>query len=142
MGSTQKKPNSIELYRLATASGWYQLRRLPLVGSECVFLNAISLSLSHGEVPSNCPSTFPFIFHELNRNANRKSGTPVTAKCPTVKCPMGRPQRYTKYLDGPDSGQDAVGHVLGEDIGGGVAGLAFGVRVDGDSFNSDHALNC
>ena len=39
------------------------------------------------------------IFQELtiNRNANRKSGTPITAKSPTVKCPMVRPQRYKSY---------------------------------------------
>ena len=53
--------------------------------------NAIVLSLSHGEVPSHRPSAFPFIFQEFTRNASRKSGTPVTAKSPNVKCPMVRP---------------------------------------------------
>ena len=74
---------------------WYPLQGLPLVGSECVFPQCNSSSLSHGEVPSHLRSAFPSISQELTRNANRKSGTPVTVNSPTVKCPMVRPQRYT-----------------------------------------------
>ena len=61
-------------------------------------------------MPSHRPSSaFPFIFQELTRIAYRKSGTPITAKYPTVKCPMVRPQRYStnrcrcfgRYLGAP-----------------------------------------
>ena len=55
---------------------WYQLRGLPL---------------------ADRPPAFPFIFQELNRNSNRKSGTPVTAKSPTVKSPIVQPQRYSRH---------------------------------------------
>ena len=65
---------------------WYQLRGLPLVGSECVCPHCNSSSLSHGELPSHRRSAFPSISQELTRNANRKSGTPVTVNSPTVKC--------------------------------------------------------
>ena len=77
---------------------WYQLRGLPLVGSECVCPQCNNLSLSHGEVPSHRRSAFPSISQELTRNANRKSGTPVTVNSPTVECPMVRPQRYKTQL--------------------------------------------
>ena len=53
-----------------------------------VFLNAIVLSVSHGEVPSHRRSAFPSISQEFTRTANRKSATPVTVHCPTVKCQM------------------------------------------------------
>ena len=79
----------------------YQLGRLPLVGSSAFFLNAIVLSLSHGEVPSHRRSAFPSISQELTRNANRKSGTPVTVNSQTVKCPMVRPQWYRLLLLSP-----------------------------------------
>ena len=90
---------------------WYQLRGLPLVGSE--YLNAIVLSLSHGEVPTHQRSAFPSISQELTRNANRKGGTPVTVNSPTVKCPTVRPQRYNtlqKSISGyqPQVGSDQV----------------------------------
>ena len=74
----------------------YQLGRLPLVGSSAFFLNAIVLSLSHGEVPSHRRSAFPSISQTLTRNANRKIGTPVKVNSPTIKCPMVRPQRYRR----------------------------------------------
>ena len=45
-------------------------------------------------MPSHRRSAFPSISQEFTRNANRKSGTPVTVNSPTVKCPMVRPQRY------------------------------------------------
>ena len=61
-----------------------------------VVLNAIVLSLSHGEVPSHRRSAFPSISQELTRNASRKSGTPVIVTSPTVKCPMVQPQRHKK----------------------------------------------
>ena len=72
---------------------WYQLRGLPLVGSECVCpqCNSISFVITRGSAK---PSASPFIYQELTRNANRKSGTPVIGKSPTVKCPMIRPQWY------------------------------------------------
>ena len=66
-------------------------------------LNAMVISVSHGEVPSHRPSAFPFIFQELTRDANRKGGTPVTAKSPTAKCPMVRPPGYNT-LQKPISG--------------------------------------
>ena len=56
------------------------------------------ISISHGEVSRHLPSAFSFICQELTRNANRKSGTRVTAKSPTVKCPMVRPQRYNLWI--------------------------------------------
>ena len=34
-------------------------------------LNAIVISLSHGEVPSHRPSVFPSISQELDRNADK-----------------------------------------------------------------------
>ena len=46
-------------------------------------------------------------------------------------------QKLAKYLAGPDSGEDAVGRVFG-----GVSELAFGERVDGDAFHSDHSVKC
>ena len=58
------------------------------------------------------------------------------------KLVSGIVEKLAKYLAGPDSGEDAVGHVLGEDVDGGVAELAFGELVDGDAFHSDHALKC
>ena len=48
---------------------WYQLRRLPLVGSEGVFLNAIARSLSRGEGPSHRRSASSSISQELTRNS-------------------------------------------------------------------------
>ena len=39
-------------------------------------------------------SAFPSLSQELNRNANRKSGTPVTVNTLSVKCPMVRQQWY------------------------------------------------
>ena len=48
------------------------------------------------EVPSHRRSAFTSISQELTRHENRKSGTSVTAKSPTVKCPMIRPQRYSR----------------------------------------------
>ena len=51
--------------------------------------------------------------------------------------------KLAKHLACPDSGEDAVGHVFGEDVGAGVAELGFGERVDGDVFHSrDHAVKC
>ena len=92
---------------------WYPLQGLLLVGSECVFPQCNSSSLSHGEVPSHLRSAFPSMSQELTRNANRKSGTPVTVNSPTVKCPMVRPQRYStlqKPISGyqPQVGSDRV----------------------------------
>ena len=46
-------------------------------------------------MPSHRRSAFPSISQEFTRNANRKSGTPITVNSPTVKCPTVRPQRYT-----------------------------------------------
>ena len=71
-------------------------------------LNAVVLSLSHGEVPSHRRSAFPSISQELSRNANRESGTPVTVNSPTVKCPMVRLQRYST-LQKPILGYQQVG---------------------------------
>ena len=45
-------------------------------------------------------------------------------------------EKLVKYLAGPDCGEDDVGHMLDEDVGGGVAELACGERVDGDAFRS------
>ena len=64
-------------------------------------------------MPSHRPSAFPFIFQELTRNASRKSGTPITAKSPTIKYPMVRPQGYStlqKPISGyqPQVGSDRV----------------------------------
>ena len=74
---------------------WYQLRRLPSLARNAFVLNAIVVSLSHGEVPNHGPSAFTSTSPELTRNTNRTSGTPATAISPTVKCPMVRPQRYS-----------------------------------------------
>ena len=49
-------------------------------------------------MPSHRRSAFPSISQELSRNANRKSGTPVTVIF-TVKCPMVRPQRHTLQVE-------------------------------------------
>ena len=45
-------------------------------------------------------------------------------------------QKLAMYMSGPDCGEDAVGHMLDESVGGGVAELASGERVDGDAFLS------
>ena len=45
-------------------------------------------------------------------------------------------EKLAKYLASPDCGEDAVGHMLDESVGGGVAELASGERVDGDAFLS------
>ena len=50
-------------------------------------------------------------------------------------------EKLGKYLAGPDRGGDAVGHMI-DDVGGGVAELASGERLDVDAFHSDHAVNC
>ena len=65
----------------------------PSKAGSALVLNSIVLyfSLSHGKIRSHRLSAFPFIFQEVNRMANRKNGTPVTAKSPTVKCPKIRP---------------------------------------------------
>ena len=86
-------------------------------------------SLSHGKVPSHWPSAFPFISQELTRNANRKSGTPVTAKSPTVKSPMVRPQRYST-LQKPISGYQPQ---VGSDR---VALTNLAVRTSGNDYKS------
>ena len=75
--------------------------------------SALVLSLSHREVTSHRPSVFPSISQELTGNTNRKSGTPVTVKSPTVKCRRVRPQRYStlqKAISGyqPQLGSDRV----------------------------------
>ena len=52
----------------------------PSQARSALVLNAIVLQSSHGEVPSRRPSAFPSISLALTRNANRKSGNPVTAQ--------------------------------------------------------------
>ena len=47
-------------------------------------------------------------------------------------------EKLAKYLAVPDC-EDVVGHML-EDVGGGVAELAFGERVDGDAFSPGTAV--
>ena len=49
-------------------------------------------------------------------------------------------QKRAKYLPGPDCSEDTVGHMLDEDIGGGIAELTSGERLDGDAFRSNHAV--
>ena len=44
-------------------------------------------------------------------------------------------ENIAKYLAGPNCGEDAVGHMLDENLGDGVAELAAGGR-DGDTFLS------
>ena len=90
---------------------WYQLRGLPLVGSECVRPQWNS-SLSHGGLSHSRLWTFPFVSQELTTNAINWSGTSwqkVSSFICTVKCPMIRPQRYSS-LQKPFSGyQPQVG---------------------------------
>ena len=45
-------------------------------------------------------------------------------------------EKLANYLTGLDCGGRAVGHMLDEDVGDGVAELASGERADGDSFLS------
>ena len=102
------------MYRLATvgpvvSAPKTSLRRCGVA----LVLNAVVISLSHWEVPSHRPSTFPSISQEFTRNANGKSRTPVTAKSPTAKCPMVRPPWYStrhKPISGylPQVGSDRV----------------------------------
>ena len=113
-GWTRQKPSSpffilylqleLDYIHSRPRTRWYQLRGLPLVGSEgvCPQRNS-SFVITRGK----CNSSFVItrgsaqdIGLRSSRpsqeiiNANRKSGTPVTVKSPTVKCPMVRPQRY------------------------------------------------
>ena len=105
-------PESVSrsLYRLATTGPVVSAPRTsPRRLGVRFFLNAIVRSLSHRKVPSQLPSAFPSICQELTRNGDRKIGTPVIAKYPTVKCPMVRPKRYST-LQMPISGyQPQVG---------------------------------
>ena len=57
---------------------------------------------------------------------NTKSGTPLTAKSPTVKCPMVRPQLYST-LQKPFSGNEPQ-------VGSRVAFINLDVRT----FGNDH----
>ena len=94
---------------IATAGPVDQLRGLPLVGSECVCPQSnTSVVITRGSAKPSA-FAFPSISQELTRNANRKGGTPVTVKSPTVKCPMVRSQGYST-LQKPISGyQPQVG---------------------------------
>ena len=106
----------ISQYRLAQARAqWYQLRRLPLVGSACVHppcnssfvVTRGSVMPSAMDLPVRISSA-----QELPRNANSDSATPdeihPTLIC-TVKCPIKQPQRYNA-LQKPISGyQPQVG---------------------------------
>ena len=85
---------------------WYQLRGLPLVGSECVCPQCTcSFVIARG---SDMPSAMDLPVRitrsqELTTNANNDNGTPwvsykmhPTILC-TIKCLMIRPQRYIRY---------------------------------------------
>ena len=79
---------------------WYQLRALPLVGSEYVCPQCdSSFVITQGSAK---PSAFGLpVSQELIRNANRKSGTPVTVKSSVVKCPTQYDHSGTVYLATP-----------------------------------------
>ena len=47
-----------------------------------------------------------------------------------ASCFHGTVEKLVTYLPGPDCGEDAVGHILDEDVGISVPGLASGERVD------------
>ena len=81
--SKRNLPDSVELYRLARPQArWYQLRVLPLVGSEYVCPQCIVRSLSHGEVKCHRRWTFPFVCQDLKSSQE----TPiVTIKLPDKK---------------------------------------------------------
>ena len=97
-GKERTKPHVTHRTDLRPWARWYQLRGLPLVGSECVCPQCNSSFVITRE--SAKPSAFglPSISQELTRNANRKSATLVRLNSPTVKCPRVRPQRYNIQL--------------------------------------------
>ena len=81
----------------------------------------------------------------LALNANQEErGNPKSESSPGMlhKLVSSIVEKLANYLAGRDPGEDAVGHVLGEDVGGGVDELACGKRVDGDAFHSDHGVKC
>ena len=43
-------------------------------------------------------------------------------------------EMLAKYLAGPDCGEEAVGYMHDDEVGGGIAELASGRRVDDDAF--------
>ena len=68
---------------------------------------------------------------------SRKINVFARSPCMTRKLVSGVVGMLAKCLAGPDSGGDAVGHVLAETVGCGVAEVAFGERVNGDAFRCD-----
>ena len=74
---------------------WYQLRRIPLVGSESVFPQCYSLFVIARGSPKPSALGFPVHISKAHLKRKRESGTAATVMFPTVKCPMVRPQRYS-----------------------------------------------
>ena len=96
LGSKQSLPNSIELYRLARPRArWYQLRGLPLVGSECVCPQCNSpFVITRG---SDIPWTFPFVTQDLksSQETSRVTNELPDKMYPTILCTVKSPKDTT-----------------------------------------------